>query len=238
MLRRVVPAAGGEIGLDAPDARATLLDWYAPRHPEYVRLNLVSTLDGRASGPDGTSESLTSRADRMILGVIRELADVVVVGAESMRREGLGRPRRAALAIVSASGDLSGHRLDEHAERTMPVIVITTAAGAERAAATAPDATVRVLEATLDGRIAPTAILDDLRRQGFRGIVLEGGPTLAGQFVQAGLVDELCLTVMPRVGGPALPLLAGGAAGVTSLTATQLLVDESSAQFGRWSLRS
>ncbi|MFM2353194.1 MAG: hypothetical protein RLZZ608_600 [Actinomycetota bacterium] len=238
MLRRVVPAAGGEIDLDAPDARATLLDWYAPRHPEYVRLNLVSTLDGRAAGPDGTSESLTSRADRMILGVIRELADVVVVGAESVRREGLGRPRRAALAIVSASGDLSGHRLDEHAERTMPVIVITTAAGAERAAATAPAATVRVLEVTLDGRISPTAILDDLRRQGYGGIVLEGGPTLTGQFVQAGLVDELCLTVMPRVGGPALPLLAGGAAGVTSLTATQLLVDESSAQFGRWSLRS
>lgn len=238
MLRRVIPAAGGEIDLDALDARTTLLDWYAPRLPDYVRLNLVSTLDGRAAGPDGTSESLTSRADRMILGVIRELADVVVVGAESVRREGLGRPRRAALAIVSVTGDLSGHRLDEHADRVMPVIVITTAAGAEHAAATAPTATVRVLEAAPGERIAPAAILDDLRQQGFGGIVFEGGPTLAGQFVQAGLVDELCLTVMPRVGGPALPLLAGGAADITSLTATQLLVDESSAQFGRWSLRS
>ncbi len=237
MLRRVIPAAGGEIDLDAPDARTTLLDWYAPRLPDFVRLNLVSTLDGRAAGPDGTSESLTSGADRMILGVIRELADVVVVGAESVRREGLGRPRRAALAIVSATGDLSGHRLDEHADRTMPVIIITTAAGADQATATAPTATVRVLEATPGERIAPADILDDLRRQGFRGVVLEGGPTLAALFVQAGLVDELCLTVMPRVGGPALPLLAGGATGITSLTATQLLVDESSAQFGRWSLR-
>lgn len=238
MLRRVVPTAGEEIDLDAPDARTTLLDWYAPRLPEYVRLNLVSTLDGRAAGPDGTSESLTSRADRMILGVIRELADVVLVGAESVRREGLGRPRRAALAIVTATGDLSGHRLDEHADRVMPVMIITTAAGAERAATTAPTATVRVFEAAPDGRIAPTAMLNDLRQQGFRGVVLEGGPTLAGQFVQADLVDELCLTVMPRVGGPALPLLAGDAVGITSLTANQLLVDESSAQFGRWSLRS
>ncbi|MEN9621425.1 MAG: hypothetical protein RL499_1618, partial [Actinomycetota bacterium] len=74
MLRRVIPDEGGSIDLDAPDARDTLLDWYTPLSPEYVRLNLVATLDGRAGGPDGTSETLTSRADRTILGVIRELA--------------------------------------------------------------------------------------------------------------------------------------------------------------------
>ena len=237
MLRRIIPAAGGEIDLDAPDARTTLLNWYAPHSPDHVRLTLVSTLDGRAAGPDGTSESLTSRADRTILGVIRELADVVVVGAETVRREGLGRPRRAAIAIVTASGDLTGHRLDEHADRATPVLVLTTADGAKRAATTAPSATVRVLDATSDFRIAPTVVLDDLRRQGFSSIALEGGPTLAGQFTRAGLVDELCLTVMPRLGGPALPLFTGGSADVIPLAPTQLIVDDSGAQFGRWSLR-
>ncbi|MDX2025513.1 dihydrofolate reductase family protein [Microcella sp.] len=237
IMRRVVPGSGGELDLDAPDTRSTLLAWYAPHSPEYVRLNLVSTLDGHATGPDGTSESLTSRADRMILGAIRELADVVVVGAETVRREGLGRPRRAALAIVTASGDLAGHRLDDHDDRTTPVIVVTTAAGAEQAAATAPSATVWVLDSAPTSRIDPAVIVHELRRQGFTGIVVEGGPTLAGQFMRAGLVDEVCLTVMPRLGGSSVPVLADETAVMRSLTVTQLLVDDSGAQFGRWSLR-
>ncbi|WP_439565899.1 dihydrofolate reductase family protein, partial [Microcella sp.] len=88
MLRRVVPVEGGELDVDHPDARRTLLDWYEPHSPEHVRLTFVSTLDGRAAGGDGTSESLTTRTDRMILGVIRQHADVVLVGAETVRRAG------------------------------------------------------------------------------------------------------------------------------------------------------
>ncbi len=236
MLRRVVPTNGGELDLAAPDARATLLDWYTPPSLEYVRLNLVSTLDGRAAGADGTSESLTSRADRTILGVIRELADVVLVGAESVRREGYVRPRTAALAIVSASGDLSGHRLTERPERTAPVFVFTTAAGARRAAETVPEATVLAVDGTSNERIDPIEIIATLRRQGFAGIVAEGGPRLAEQLVREHLVDEVCLTIMPRLGGPALPLLGQTAVAVTSVTSVQLVVDESGAQFGRWSL--
>jgi len=237
MLRRVVPTSGGELDLDAADARATVLDWYAPLATEYLRLNLVTTLDGRAAGADGTSETLTSRADRTILGVIRELSDVVLVGAESVRREGYVRPRTAALAIVSASGDLTGHRLTERPERTAGVFVLTTTAGASRAAETVPGARVRTFDGTSGGRIDPTKVIAALRREGFARIVAEGGPQLAEQLVGAHLVDELCLTVMPRLGGPALPLLGATATAVTALTAVQLLVDESGAQFGRWSLR-
>ena len=113
MLRRVWPASDvAELDVDAPDARATLLDWYTPHDGDYLRLNFVTTLDGRAAGADGTSGSLTSTTDRMILGVIRQYADVVLVGAETVRREGYLRPSRAALAIVTASGDLTGHQLD------------------------------------------------------------------------------------------------------------------------------
>lgn len=238
MLRRVVPVEGGELDLDAPDARATLLDWYAPPAAECVRLNLVTTLDGRAAGSDGTSESLTSRADRTILGVIRELADVVLVGAESVRREGYVRPRAAALAIVTASGDLTGHQLSAHPDRMSPVFVLTTAPGAARAAATVPDATVVVLESAPTDHIDLGDAIAALRLEGYIGIVAEGGPRLAEQLVRSSLIDELCLTVMPRLGGPALPVLGATAAAVTPLAAVQLLVDESGAQFGRWSLRA
>lgn len=237
MLRRVLPVAGGELDIEHPDARRTLLDWYAPHSPEHVRLTLVSTVDGRAAGGDGTSESLTSRTDRMVLGVIRQHADVVLVGAETVRREGLRRPRRAALAIVSASGDLGGHRLSTAEGRTSPVIVLTTEAGAHRAADAVPDAAIETLTTGPDGRIPVAAIIAALRARELVGIAAEGGPALAAQLLAADLVDELCLTVMPRLGGPDLPVLGDGAAPVTPLTARQLLVDAEGAQYGRWSLR-
>jgi riboflavin biosynthesis pyrimidine reductase len=236
MLRRVVPVEGGALEIEHPDARRTLLDWYAPHSPEHVRLSFVSTLDGRAAGSDGTSESLTSRTDRMILGVIREHADVVLVGAETVRREGLRRPRRAALAIVSASGDLTGHRLDAD-DRTTPVIVLTTESAAARAADAVPDATVIPLPAGPDGRLPVATIVEELRSRGLVGIAAEGGPALAAQLLVAGLVDELCLTVMPRLGGAALRLLGDGVAAVSPLTAVQLLVDDEGALYGRWGLR-
>lgn len=245
MLRRVIPAAGGALDLDAPDARQTLLDWYAPHGPEHLRLNLVTTLDGRAAGADGTSESLTSRTDRMILGVIRQLADVVLVGAESVRREGYLRPRRAALAIVSASGDLAGHRLtqqhpaarENNLDLLPPVLVLTTRAGAQRATDAVPGADVVPLPVRSDGRIAPASIVETLHKRGYRGIAAEGGPSLAAQLVSSSLVDELCLTVMPRLGGPALPLLGIDLAPITAAIARQLLIDEGGALYGRWSLR-
>lgn len=236
MLRRVVPVEGGALDVEHPDARPTLLDWYAPHSPEHVRLSFVTTVDGRAAGADGTSESLTSRTDRMILGVIREHADVVLVGAETVRQEGLRRPRRAALAIVSATGDLRGHRLDAD-DRTAPVIVLTSEAGAARAADTVPGATVMTLPTGLDGRLAVTTVVEALRTRGLVGIAAEGGPSLAAQLLTAGLVDELCLTVMPLLGGPALPLLGGTTADVSRLTARQLLVDDEGAQYGRWALQ-
>lgn len=233
-LRRIVPDDGGSIDLDAVDARSTLLEWYDPRSPAHLRLNLVATLDGRAAGSDGTSESLTSRADRTILGVIRELSDVVLVGAESVRREGYLRPKRAALAIVTASGDLQGHRLDAPAGGH-PLLVMTTEVGARRAAETLPAAQRLVLEG--DDRVDPAEVIATLRRAGFARIVAEGGPRLAAQLFESELVDELCLTVMPRLGGPALPLLTAAPIRIEQVQPISLLVDESGAQFGRWGLR-
>lgn len=236
MLRRVLPADGGSVDLTATDARATLLGWYDPRSPEHLRLNLVSTLDGRAAGSDGTSESLTSRADRTILGVIRELSDLVLVGAESVRREGYLRPKRAALAIVTASGDLHGSRLEQpgSARPDQPLLVITTDRGARQAAASLPSGQILVFDG--DGRLDLGEVVTALRRAGFARIVAEGGPRIAAQLLDAGLVDEFCLTVMPRLGGPALPLMTSAPLSIHDARPHTLIVDDTGAQFGRWSL--
>ncbi len=236
LLQRIVPAEGGSVDLDSPDARSTLLDWYDPRSPEHLRLNLVSTLDGRAAGSDGTSESLTSRADRTIFGVIRELSDLVLVGAESVRREGYLRPKRAALAIVTASGNLRGNRLDPHGvERSdHPLLVITTDHGAREAAATLPSAQVLVMNGDSAEQLDLADVVSALRRAGFARIAAEGGPRLAAQLLEEGLVDELCLSVMPRLGGPALPLLTSSPLTIHDAQPHTLIVDETGAQFGRW----
>lgn len=219
-LHRLVPA-GPQLDLDDRDA---LLAHYRPPRPRWLRLNLVSTLDGRAAGEDGTSETLTSRADRRILGVIRELADAVLVGAASVRLEGYQLPKRAPLAVVTRSGDLTGHRLTDPAD----VLVL----GPESARAHA--------QRTLGGQFAavgddPAAIVGELRRRSWSSVVCEGGPTLATQLLAAGLVDELCLTTTPRLGGAPMPLLAPGL-DPTGLRLRGLLADGDGALFARWAV--
>src|SRR5262245_13893454 len=111
ILTEVVPRtlASQDVSTDA--GREWLRERYRRSDDAYVRLNMITTLTGAAVGSDGTSETLTSRVDRKVLGVIRAEADVVLVGAQSVRAEGYVVPRSARLAVVTSTGDLTGHRL-------------------------------------------------------------------------------------------------------------------------------
>lgn len=232
-LRRLLPAPGDELDVEAPGARDRLLEWYAPEGAEGIRCNLVVTIDGRAAGGDGISDSLSSRTDRMILGVIRESADAVLVGAGTVRAEGYRLPSRAPLAIVSASGRLDGHRLAPR-EGAPPVVVLTTAAGARHAAASLgalPHEVVVVAEQSF----AIADAVGALQRRGLRSLVAEGGPSVIRSLLEADLLDELCLTTAPRLGGRALPLLGEGDAPLTTWQRTQLLVDADGLSYARWS---
>ena len=232
-LRSLVPA-GGPVGLDD---RAALLERYALPRPDWVRLNLVTTVSGRTAGADGTSESITTRTDRRILGHIRELADVVLVGAQSVRVEGYQLPRNATLAVLTRSGDLAGHRLDSadgpdsakghDAADGRGAIVLGPASAREMAAASTPFPFHELPDDTV-----ATAI-GTLRALGFRSIVCEGGPGLAGQLVGSGLLDELCLTTSPRLGGTGLSLL-GEAEVDVRLELAGLLADDDGTLFARW----
>ena len=104
ILSRIYPGTTEAIDLDDASSRDTLRDWYQPTGMSVVRMNLITTIDGSVGGTDGTSHTLSNPADRRILGVIRELADVVLVGASSVRREGYLLPRHARLAVVTGSG--------------------------------------------------------------------------------------------------------------------------------------
>lgn len=226
--RRVVPDPVERLDETGPDAAAVLARWYAPPRADWVRTNLVASVSGSAAGTDGTSDTLTSALDRAILTVIRELADVVLVGAASVRTERLPAPSGARLAVVTASGDLTGHRLGDDAR---PIVLCPPGAAA-RVTQTLPGAEVAVVDG--DDALPASGIVAALRSRGLPGIVCEGGPRLARHLLDGDVVDELCLTTAPVERGATLPVFGGAAATEHRLDLTSLVVDDASTTYARW----
>lgn len=209
------PARGRETGpgSDREWSFDELADRYA--YPEsdgpVLRANMVSTLDGAAQH-EGRSRPISGAADMRIFGTLRGLADVVVVGAETVRVESY-RPARArdvfagrrvaagqgsapAVAVISASLDLD-FSLPLFTEPLVPTLVLTGAAAPAERRRAAEEAGARVLIAG-DGRgVVPARAVAALAGLGLTRLLTEGGPTLLGQFVAAEVLDELCLTVSP-----------------------------------------
>jgi 5-amino-6-(5-phosphoribosylamino)uracil reductase len=188
-----------------------LADRYA--YPEnlgapFVRVNFVASADGAVS-VKGRSAGLGSPADRRVYLLQRQLADVVLVGAGTVRAEDYGGARTNTrgrdtpppIAIVTGSAQLDpASRL--FTDIRVPPIVLTLASAPlerrERLAAAGGDVVALDL-------LTPDLILAELARRGLHRVLCEGGPTLFGELVAADAVDELCLTVAP--------LLVGGTAG-------------------------
>lgn len=213
-----------------------LLREYAVGPGPVVRANFVTTLDGHATGPDGRSGSINSAADKAVFDVLRALADVVVVGAGTIRAEGYGRlrtddpellaVRRGAgrsdhpvLAVVTASGDLPKAVLEEDPDAGELLVLC---AEAVRPALVARLGEARVIGCGQD-LVEPTAAVTALHDRGLPQVLTEGGPHLLGGWVQAGVVDELCLTLRPLVVGGSGVRILEAAPGASSLAEFELL---------------
>ncbi|WP_052460425.1 dihydrofolate reductase family protein [Microbacterium gorillae] len=184
-LVRVLPEHD-EIDLAADGARDALARWYDS--PARVRLNMITSLTGAATGADGTSDGLTSRVDRAVLGVIRRASDVVVVGAQSVRAEGYVAPTAARLAVVTVSGDLRGHNLQARDDAPAPILLCPADAADRDDEHTAGlDAEIVPLPAVIGGGlVSPRDVVAALVERNLPRIVCEGGPMLARSFVRAG----------------------------------------------------
>lgn len=147
-------------------------DAYAWPEGDWLRANMVSSLDGAATGPDGRSGGVNNAVDQRVFHQIRESADAIVVGAGTARAESYG-PATRPLVVVGSSLPPTLH--DAPGVRLEP--------GGDAAAL--------------------RDLVSRLHAEGLRHLVTEGGPRLLGDLLRAGLVDELCLTLTPR-------LLAGG----------------------------
>jgi riboflavin-specific deaminase-like protein len=181
----------------------------------FLRLNMVASVDGRATDVTGLTASLGGAGDQELFRSLRALADGVLVGAGTARTEGYGphrmrtdlaarrredgRPAPAPIVVVSRALDLDPSTA-LFADAKTPTIVVTCAASpAERRVRLEAVAPVIVAG---DRQVDLAGALDELAAQfGVRQVLCEGGPTLNSALLDAGLVDELCLTITPAITG-------------------------------------
>ena len=226
----LLPTPGESIDLDGDDLRVWLIARYAMAPGPFVRVNLVTALGGQAVGEDGTSESLTGGIDRILLGVLRRTADVVLVGAGTLRAERLGMPRSAELAVATLRKDLDPAVLpDATADGRRPIVLCPASSASALRSRLGDRARVLAVD---DPAASPEGLVEALRAEGLTRVVCEGGADLAGRLLASGVVDELDLTTAP--------VLAKGAGVLRSpgppATLAGLLRDETDRLYARWRL--
>jgi len=172
-----------------------------PRSP-WVLVNMISTIDG-ATAIGGMSGGLGGPADKRVFTAIRSVADVILVGAGTVRAENYGPDPR--LAIVTASLDLDPHSRVFSGDARPTVLTSSDADAARRDALSAAANIVEVNEGRHVDLRAALAHLEGV-------VVCEGGPSLNGQLVADDLVDELCLSLSPLLAAGDSPRVAHGAA--------------------------
>jgi riboflavin biosynthesis pyrimidine reductase len=222
VLRRIHPE---------PATDVTIRESYDVARPQpdgrpWIELCMVASLDG-STVVDGRSRGLSNATDTEVVLTLRDLADVIVVGAGTARAEGYGPPRKSGqrVGVVSNSG-----RVDESSA------LFASGAGFLIVPESAPETaieTVRAGSTSVDLGLAVATL------SAIAGDVIfvhaEGGPRLNGALATADLIDELNLTLSPLLAGGSGPRLTVGGADVSSaFELAQLIVDEESFVFSRW----
>lgn len=212
----------------------------------WLYANFVSSIDGVvALGADRNSGSLISgknQADRFVMGLLRAFAEAVFVGAGTMRAEGkgalwtpdyiypaaarafaelrkrLGLTAQPQLAILTTSGEIFA------AERALEAgaLILTTESAASGLQSRLPAAS-RVVSVGKGRVFSVTEAVHALRAEGFQRLLSEGGPSIVGELLGAGLLDELFLTLSPVLSGRADGTLRRGLAHGREFPAQALL---------------
>jgi riboflavin biosynthesis pyrimidine reductase len=237
----IFPEAGGELDLFG------LAEAYAYPQERWLRANFVTSADG-AAWVDGRSAGLSNPDDKHVFGLLRVLADVVLVGAGTVRIEEYkparrrpalaalreGRPLAPVIAVVSRSLalDLSAPLFTEAPADARTIIITPAVSDADRRAAAAKAADLIVVgEQGVDlGRA-----LEELAGRGLGRVLCEGGPHLLGDLAVSGLLDELSLSVSPTLAGPgAGRIIAGPLGPARPMALKHVLADDDGFLFCRY----
>lgn len=242
------------LGAGEPVTEERLAGLYAyPADPArcLVRGNAIASLDGGAT-TGGTSGGLGAAGDRRLFALLRELADVIVVGAGTARAENYCGARMTAaqrqrrrrggqtevppIALVTRSGILD-HDLAVLTDTEAPPLVLTCAQSAGPARARLGSAAEVIDCSGADpSRVDLATLLERLAGRGLTRVLTEGGPSLLGSFVAAGLLDELCLTTAPLLVGGGAARITGGSGGdvLTAMHRSHVLSDDDGYLYARY----
>ena len=211
-----VDVEGGVLAAEAERVNEAWLTSARNGRP-HVLWKFAATLDGRSAAADGTSRWISSAESREQVHRLRRDVDAIIAGVGTVLADD------PALTARDADGRPAGRQplrvvVDTH-HRTPPTARVLDGA--------APTwiATAAEVGTAADGHVDPHAVLAELHRRGVVSVLLEGGPTLAGAFLAAGLVDRVTAYLAPTLLGDGRPALQG--AGISTITdALHLDVDD------------
>jgi riboflavin biosynthesis pyrimidine reductase len=227
-----------------------------------VRVNFVSSVDGAGTAA-GLSRGLQTPGDNAVFAVLRDLADVILVGAataaaENYKPSSPAERRRAirrahgvaeapAIAVLSASLELGLAAPLYSSPTDAPTLILTGSSAPigrrnDIIDLAGGQANLQLIEVPSDGSggVDFAAAVASLRELGYRRILCEGGPRLFGAAVAAGAVDELCLSYSPMLAGPGAHRIIGGEpwpVGSAVRLALIGLLTEDDALFARYAVR-
>jgi riboflavin-specific deaminase-like protein len=245
--RRLIPDPAA---VDAADLLAGLeLQRRAGEQRPYTIVNFIASADGRAAF-DGRSGALGDQADRALFHGLREQADAVLAGTGTLRTERYGRlvkdPQRREhrvragrsaeplTCVVTRSGQVPAE-IPMFSDPESRIVIFTPVE---------PDLSEAAAQVELvlvdRGELTLTTVLRRLRTDfGIAALLCEGGPTVFGALLQEQLVDELFLTIAPKLtGGGMSPTISSGPE-LTDLEPLDLLwaLEHSGALYLRYGLR-
>ncbi len=214
-------------------------------HRPWVYTNMVTTLDGGIA-IDGRSGALGGPGDQAVFGALRAVADVILVGASTAVAEDYrppgdkhrsarlarGQAERPTIAIITRSLSIEPtHRVFSDPDARPSIITVTDAPSQRRSQLAEVADIIDAGTGDIDLGIA----LEALRGRGHERALLEGGPTLNGQFLAADLIDEWNMTLSPMLAGGDSARAAHGPELATppDLRLTRLWLDDDTL-FGRW----
>lgn len=226
----------------------------APPGRPWVSVDMVSSIDG-ATAVEGRSGGLGGPADKLVFRALRAVPDVVLVGAATARIERYGpvrldeavQARRVArgqralprLALVSARVDLDHDAelfaTEGFAPEDRPIVLTTHTGASDHAARFAGRAELIGIG---EGQVDLAAALGALRDRGALVVLAEGGPSINGQLVAAGLVDEWCQSVAPLlVAGDSARTAHGPSPEVPQAMVLHRLLESDGELFATWRRR-
>jgi riboflavin-specific deaminase-like protein len=239
-MRRLIPDPG-------PTSVEEQLDAYRPwelshENRPFVAMNFAATVDGRAT-IEGVSGPIGSTTDTEMLAGLRTRFDAVMIGAGTMRaerygrvvprqekrerRERLGLPHDPLMVIVSGRLDLPW---DAPLFTEGGRVLIFTASEADP-----PETTSRLRIVRHPDQVDLAGALAHLRgERGVRALLCEGGPLLHAELQALGLVDELFLTIAPKLSGGEAPRIVEGALPEVARLELAWLLEEHGELFARY----